>query len=166
VSGDVVRNMKAIMLGVLFSVLVATSAHATCSNGCPKGIGLPYPLAYFFGDGVLTNGEIGCIAIPNATTIPANSLRSVCTTTATTANPNPAATSQAVFTITDAAYGRAANTIATLTFGAGEGTCTLSQQPAFSVGAKDTICVMGPATADATLANVAVTIYSTTIDYP
>ena len=159
--GDVVTTMKTLRIVPLLLLLFSPPLHAACGNGCPKGIGLPYPLAYFFGDTAtdLQNETFACIAVPNATSIPANLARSVCTATA-------AATGNTVFTVTDAPYGRGPNTIATLTFGPGSATCTLSQQAAIPVSAKDTLCVAGPATADTTLAGVAITIYSITTDYP
>ena len=158
-SGDVVKSMKALRLIPLLVLLMAAPAGASCGNGCPKGIGLPYPLAYFFGDGILSNAEVACIVVANATSIPINLKRTACTATAPT-------TIQEVFTITDTPYGGAPNAIARLTFGAGSMTCAVSQQAAYSVAARDTICVAGPATADPTLATVAITIYSLTTDYP
>jgi hypothetical protein len=185
--------MKIIKILPLLMLLLAPSLHAACTNGCPNnsGIGanvvggppsgageciesispttaqwvscpfaLPYPLAFYFaGPLPLVNSESDCAFVPNAATIPLNLARSGCSATTT-------AFGSAVFTVTDTPYGGLPSTVATFTFTGGSKLCTPSLQAAIPIAARDTVCVVGPASADAILEGVVVTVYATTTDYP
>jgi hypothetical protein len=139
------------------------TCHLITSLQCPgfAGSAVPYPLSFFFaGPLPLSGSEADCAFVPNAATIPVNLARSGCSATAATA------TSTTALSVIDIPYGGTPSTIATLTFAGGAKDCTLSTQAAIPIAAKDTVCVVGPASSDATLAGVAATIYATTTDYP
>ena len=114
----------------------------------PKPVGIVYN---FIGVPAATT-RLSFVA-PTIISLPANFAAGSSPAWASLCTARVAATSSTTFTIDDN-Y----SPVATLNFGSNATTCTFSTQAAFSLAAGDTLTIISPASPDATLADIAITI--------